>query len=110
MTTAEVKWNDMHDATLETVELCWATGHVVLHVRTGDVDKPCVHLIASSVKRLICAREMLWGFSLSISEVRGPVVASGSKAQSIEIEMQSGDIIKIDAADFSIRVPGRESI
>jgi hypothetical protein len=45
---------------------------------------------------------MPWGFSVSINEVRGPV-ATGDDFSVLEIELQSGDLIRIEAASFGSR-------
>ena len=97
-------WQELHDATLERLELGWAAGDVVLRIRTGRAEHPQVEVVASSVRKFECDRCMPWGFSVSINEVRGPTAASDGKAERIEIEMQSGDIIRIEAVEVSIRV------
>lgn len=102
--TPILTWQDLHDATLERLELLWAVGKVVLHARTGAVEHPQLEVVASSVRKLECDRGMPWGFSVSINEVRGPTATSDGDAKYIEIEMQSGDILRIEAAEFSIRV------
>jgi hypothetical protein len=101
MTTDE-KWRLLHDATLETLELRWASGEVFLRIRTGDAEQPYLVVVASSVRRVECDRQMPWGFSISINEIRGPD-PTGGDAACMEIEMQSGDVIRIEAGEFSIR-------
>ena len=101
MTTDE-RWGSLHDATLETLEVRWASGEVLLRVRTGDAEQPYRVVVASSVRRVECDRQMPWGFSVSINEVRGPTPAGGDAA-CVEIEMQSGDVIRIEAGEFSVR-------
>ena len=54
------------------------------------------------MRRLGCDRQPPWGFSVSINEVRGPA-AAGDDASVLEIEMQSGDLIRIEAVAFSLR-------
>jgi len=95
-------WAGLHDATLESVELRWSSGEAVLLIRTGDEKHPRRVVVASAVRRLVCDRQMPWGFSASINEVRGPAVADDD-ASVLEIEMQSGDLIRIEAGAFSLR-------
>jgi len=95
-------WTGLHDATLESMELRWSSGEVVLRIRTGAPTHPRREVVASAVRRLSCDRQMPWGFSVSINEVRGPV-AAGDDASVLEIEMQSGDLIRIEAIAFSLR-------
>lgn len=92
-------WTELHDATLESLELRWSSGEVVLRVRTGDPTHPRREVLATAVRRLRCDREMPWGFSASIHEVRGPMAADGDISV-LEIEMQSGDLIRIEAGAF----------
>lgn len=94
-------WTELHDATLEALEMRWSSGDVILRIRTGDAMHPHRVVAASSVRRLTCSREMPWGFSLSINEVRGPKPIDDDVFL-IEIEMQSGDIIRIEARGFSV--------
>lgn len=65
-------WAELHDATLESMELRWSSGEVVLRIRTSDPMHPQRVVLASAVRRLGCDRQMAWGFSVSINEVRGP--------------------------------------
>jgi hypothetical protein len=96
-------WTDLHDATLESVELAWSSGKVVIRVRTGDVMHARWVVVATSLRRLGCDRQTPWGFSASINEVRGPTALSDDAAV-LEIEMQSGDLIRIEAGAFTLQV------
>lgn len=95
------RWAELHDATLESMELRWSSGEAVLRIRTGDPTRPQRVVVASAVLRLGCDRQLPWGFSVSINEVRGPAV--GDDALVLEIEMQSGDLIRIEAGAFTLR-------
>lgn len=95
-------WGGLHDATLEAVELQWSSGEVVLRIRTGEPMQPLRVIVASGVRRLGCDREIPWDMSASINAVRGPVATSDGEAV-LEIEMQSGDLIRIEAATFNLR-------
>ena len=99
--TAE-SWAGLHDATLESMELRWSSGEVVLRIRTGDATHPQHVVVASAVRRVGCDRQMPWGFSVSINDVRGPTAADDD-ASVLEIEMQSGDLLRIEARAFSLR-------
>jgi hypothetical protein len=101
MMTTE-SWAGLHDATLESMELRWSSGEAVLRIRTGAPTHPQRVVVASAVRRLGCHRQLPWGFSVSINEVRGPA-AAGDDASVLEIEMQSGDLIRIEAVAFSLR-------
>lgn len=96
------RWVGLHDATLESLELRWSSGEAVLRLRTGDALYPHRVVVASAVRRVDCERQMPWGFSASINEVRGPMAADG-EASALEIELQSGDLLRIEAASFSLQ-------
>ncbi|WP_437753688.1 hypothetical protein [Sorangium sp. So ce1389] len=100
--TGDEAWRSLHDATLETIELRWESGEVRLRIRTGDPEQPQLVVVASSVHRMECARQLPWGFSVSINEVRGPSPIDGGGA-CVEVEMQSGDVIRIEALEFCVR-------
>jgi len=96
------EWWSLHDATLERVELRWHSGEVVLHLRTGVADCPRLQVVGAEARKVECDRQMPWGFSVSINEVRGPVATLDGRAKRIEIEMQSGDAIVLEARDFVV--------
>lgn len=94
-------WDGLHDATLESMELRWSSGEAVLRIRTSNPTPRQRVVVASAVRRLGCDRQMPWGFSVSINEVRGPT-AVGADSFVLELEMQSGDLLRIEAAAFSL--------
>jgi hypothetical protein len=57
-------------------------------------------LQAEGVSHLEVPRLNPWGPSVSVNEVRGPTT-NANESQAIEIEMQSGDVIKITAKSFA---------
>ncbi len=102
MTTTIEMWNGLHDATLESLELHWSSGKVVMHIRAGDARRPQLVIVADALRRLSCSREMPWGASRSINEVHPPAAIDGGLS-SLEIEMQSGDRLRIEAGSFSLQ-------
>lgn len=95
-------WAGLHDATLESIELHWSSGEAFLRIRTGDPVHPQRVVLASAVRRVSYDRQMPWGASVSLNAVRGPAAAADG-AFVLEIEMQSGDLIRIEAATFILR-------
>jgi hypothetical protein len=88
----------MHDWTLLSVLFEWKTGQVTLSFDTHAGDRS---LVARSVVDLQVSQLKDWGPSVSVNEVKGPLTTDNG-FQSVEIEMQSGDIIKIIAASFQM--------
>jgi hypothetical protein len=89
----------LHDASLLRVVLLWdEEAQAELQFR---LDGPkTVALKASGVTNLTCPHENPWGPSVSVNEVRGPVeVQEGIRR--IEIEIQSGDTILVEAREFN---------
>lgn len=100
MSTAH--WAGLHDATLESMALHWSSGEAVLRIRTGDLTHPLRVIVASGVRRFGCDRQLPWGSSASINEVHGPTATSDGGTV-LELEMQSGDLIRIDAVAFILQ-------
>lgn len=91
---------DLHDATLLAVQVDWEDGTCTAEIRHGTAGS-CV-LRFSAVSHLTLPRKQGWGPSVSIN--------SFSRASSglYEIEMQSGDVIEIEAADVVLIPSSRE--
>ena len=88
----------MHDWTLLSVLFEWRDARVVVHFKSGVGDEK---LVAVSVVNLHVPKFSEWGQSVSVNGVRGPLVTE-SGLQLIEIEMQSGDVIRIVASSFEM--------
>ncbi len=89
---------NLHDATLRRIELDWAARRVVID---AVADTGEVRIVANKVRRLSCPREDPWGPSASILRLRQQTLSGESPAR-LEIEMQSGDVISIDAESFEV--------
>jgi hypothetical protein len=88
----------MHDWTLVSIYFEWESGCVTLELRT-DGSKSA-KLTAHGVCELHLPRLNDWGPSVSVNRVFGPS-DGGSGRRKLEIEMQSGDRIRIIAASFA---------
>lgn len=94
-----MNWNALHDATLERVELVWASGEALVHLRA---DTGAVMIRALRTKRVECSRLEPWGSSVSVNEVRGPVTSPDGGGQRLELEMQSGDLLVLEADQLEL--------
>lgn len=90
---------DLHDATLLAVHVSWEAGTCVADIQHGTLGR-CV-LTFSAVSHLTLPRKQSWGRSVSINSFSVP--GSGH----YEIEMQSGDLIKIEARDAVLTRAGQ---
>ena len=80
----------LHDATLKMIQLSWSEMECRLSLTTQQGN---AELVFSGVTHVDAPSEQPWGPSASINSQR---VTSGA----FEIEMQSGDLVRVSAADF----------
>lgn len=102
MMTIDISWNDLHDATLLSIEMRWRDGEVAVRLRTVMQTVTQVTIRGTSARRLECPRSYPWGASVSVNEIRGPDRVPGTEFDRIEIEMQSGDVIVFEAAGLRL--------
>ena len=83
---------NLHDATLLAVRVNWADGTCIVEVDHGTLGL-CL-LTFSSMSHLTLPRKQSWGRSVSINSL------SMSSSGRYEIEVQSGDLIIIEASEM----------
>lgn len=81
---------ELHDATLKMIQLSWSEMECRLSVTTQHGS---AELVFSGVTHVDVPMEQPWGPSASINAQRATPGA-------FEIEMQSGDLVRINAASF----------
>lgn len=84
----------MHDWVLKEIAADWSSGHAVL--RVVNAASEVVEIRAEGVKEFHMQRWEPWGASVSINRIDGPAQGA-SGASTLEIEMQSGDVIRVTA-------------
>jgi hypothetical protein len=92
---------DLHDAFVTAIAIDWAAGVItidasVFRVGLSSPAEAC-KLVWSGVTRFVANRELPWGPSSFIN------AAKFKAPSSYEIEMQSGDLLLIDAKGFVLR-------
>jgi hypothetical protein len=95
-------WESLHDWTLVAIELRWERGEVVVQLRGGPASTGDARIDGTSVRLLEYPRRQKWSPSGSIYEVRGPRRTRDGEADRLEIEVQSGDTIVIEAEEFRL--------
>lgn len=91
----------MHDWTLIAVDMNWTSGALTLHLLNSKSSP--VQVRAKDLRNLEIPRHQPWGASISINDVVGPTkVESG--LDMLEIHMQSGDVLRIEAAVFDLPI------
>jgi hypothetical protein len=98
----ELSWDQLHDATLLRLECRWADGCTTVYLRTGAPSFPEAQIVATGGRRIECPRFQPWGPSVSVNEIRGPMTLPGEQGGRLEIEMQSGDVIVLEAEAFRL--------
>lgn len=93
---------NLHDATLLAVRVNWTDGTCIVEVDHGRLGR--CDLTFSAISHLTLPRQQSWGRSVSINSFSMP--SSGE----YEIEMQSGDIIRIEAAEMALATSVRNGI
>jgi hypothetical protein len=93
----------MHDWTLLSAVFEWDSGKVIITFKSHSGTEV---LVAHSAVDLHVPQLKEWGPSVSVNEVRGPL-AAGEALQSVEIEMQSGDVLSITAKSFDMPTKGK---
>ena len=94
----------LHDASLLNFFLEWENGKLTIELRFYDDD----HVASINLLKIIainwitfnCPRKEEWGPSVSINKIE--IKKLSKDIQHLSIEMQSGDIIFIDAEEFLI--------
>jgi hypothetical protein len=84
----------LHDATLVDVHLEWAEGRCTMTLRHSELSN--CRLTFTGVSNLSLPRARPWGPSRSVN------AAYQRNPGQYEIEMQSGDLIKIDAVAVTL--------
>ncbi|GLR11805.1 hypothetical protein GCM10007907_05950 [Chitinimonas prasina] len=87
----------MHDWTLVSLAFDWKDACVTLTLLNPNSET--VSLKAENVVRLFVPKRNDWGRSVSVNGVMGPTQQADG-TETLQIEMQSGDIIEIAAGSF----------
>ncbi len=90
---------NLHDATLSDLRLDWAQGECFVRVSPVGSSKDGF-LVFAGVREVGVPRKNPWGHSASINQFREPSPGT------FEIEMQSGDILKVVATTWRFEGEG----
>ena len=89
----------MHDWVSMSIAVDWGLGQAVILVKGPSSTAQEIH--ADEILEIVINRLEPWGPSESINEVSGPAVA-GDGSQTLEIEMQSGDVLTLRARSIRL--------
>ena len=88
----------LHDATLQALQVTWATSEVVadlVPMQSGEWSGQRVRLTWSGCNRLSAPHESPWGSSDAVN-------THGRDGRRFWLEMQSGDVVEVWASDVRI--------
>lgn len=91
----------MHDWTLINIILNWLTNTVEIELKDSSSKTVFIKVLSPSLVNI--PRKEEWGESISVNEYVGPTKLKNGSFR-LEIEMQTGDNIVIEAA--KIEMPG----
>lgn len=86
---------DYHDATFKSAIIDWADAKLEMNFALCSSPVQSVVVKATGLLRFHCPRRIPWGESVSVNEVRTNL--ENSDFERWEIEMQSGDILEVEA-------------
>ena len=89
----------LHDAVLESINFFWESARVIVKLGTCEEPSRNVEILCDKVSGLSCPAKNPWGPSIYVNEVAGSNAADSGNFR-LEIEMQSGDIIVIEAVEI----------
>ncbi len=103
----KLDWRDLHDAVVESIVVGWdkfAWVHFNLAPNGAYVKPPRpLRLIGTELKHIECPQRNPWGPSDFVNGVEERKVDGGTR---LEIEMQSGDVIVVEATSFEVQEGG----
>lgn len=86
----------LHDGVVHTIQVDWAARSCVVTLDTPEAENN--QLVFSGITELVIPRHEPWGPSASINSL------TSSGPTKFAIEMQSGDVVSIDAASWQFIV------
>ena len=99
---------DFHDSEILQAHLDWDSGSTELIITDWSPAGHVVHvkLLATGTTLVHWPRQHPWGPSTQIRTMNGPTKMHEGHLR-LEIEMQSGDVIVIEAAEFNLAEEGQ---
>jgi hypothetical protein len=97
---------DLHDATLDTLQFDWKTARLQLRFKIGVEKYDFIVVEAMDVTYLDCPRLLPWGPSNSVN---GAKLERLDVDHMLEIEMQSGDLLKVSCSGLILKLISEEA-
>jgi hypothetical protein len=92
--------SDLHDTTLLRIDCEWSKGIVVISLVSEDHSPTQIRIVATEVSFLLCPRKYPWGRSDFVNKAK--IVNQVGGSERLAVEMQSGDVIEVEAARIEI--------
>ena len=101
----DFSWRSLHDAVVDEVSVTWGQrAKVKITLKPSKVyfaSGVPIYIVGNRLRMLVCPQENPWGPSDFVNEVTERLGSAGETV-SLNIEMQSGDVIALEAESFDI--------
>jgi hypothetical protein len=98
----------LHDATIKLVTVDCAGAAVTIRLVLCDEGSPEAELVAADFTDVQIPRREPWGPSVSVNEIS--IVADPQFGTQLQLQLQSGDILRIEAGSISFRRSDRPGV
>lgn len=103
--TAELNVGDLHDAALRSIRIDWRNATALVEiVIEGGRD---ASIVVTGFRRLECSREQPWGTDPHGTIYDARVRNEAASIATLELEMQTGDAVKVTGEFISLGSPSR---
>ena len=103
MSIESIDLNDLHDGTLAQITVSWGEfARVKLKINPNRYyieSGRTVIILGEKLKHLNCPQELPWGPSNLVNRAK---MVESPENEKLEIEMQSGDVIQIEADSIKV--------
>jgi hypothetical protein len=103
--SAELTFGDLHDASVRSIRIDWCSGTVLVEVVV--VGGRAASILVTGLRRLDCPREQPWGTDPHGTIYDARVRQEAASMATLELEMQTGDVVKVTGEAVSLGRPSR---
>jgi hypothetical protein len=103
MKATTIDWDDLHDAVLEEISVTWEElARVTFKMLPNEAyikPRQIILLEGEGLRSLVCPQKNPWGPSDLVNSISEE---GGGDYKRLDIEMQSGDVIRVEAESFDV--------
>lgn len=101
----KMAWTDLHDALLGAISISWEAGEIEISLTANKVYVKRggkIIIRAKGFSLFVCPHNYPWGRSAFVNAIREHVITEPDRKR-LEIEMQSGDVIELEADEVLLQ-------